>query len=146
MAVVILNLTFISAIDISVSIPGRYERVKAGEELYFAFEIKDPENVGRHDILLEYEIRKGDELINVRTETKGIETQASFFESILIPKNTLSGIYSIIVTVDNKESRSAFFYVKKQINYFLISFLILIAMIIFLILLNLYRIRKSVKK
>ncbi len=74
MVVVILNLTFISAIDISVSIPGKYERVKAGEKLYFSFEIKVPEKVGRHDILLGYEIRKGDEIINVRTKTKGIET------------------------------------------------------------------------
>ena len=144
MVVVILNLTFISAIDISVSIPERYERVKAGEELYFAFEIKDRENVGRHDILLEYEIRKGDELINVRTETKGIETQASFFESILIPKNTQSGIYLIVVTVDNKEYGNAAFFVKNQIDYFLII-MIVILIVIFLILLELYRIRKSVK-
>lgn len=145
-AVVILNLTFISAVDISVSIPGKYERVKAGEELYFNFVIKDLENIGRHDIFLEYEIREEDELITVRTETIAVETQASFFESILIPKDTQSGIYSIIVTVDNKESGSAVFFVEKQINYISTYFLIIIAMLILVILLELYRIRKSVKK
>ena len=143
--VVILNLTFISAIDISVSIPEKYERVKAGEELYFNFEIKDLENIGRHDIFLEYEIRKEDELITARTETIGVETQASFVESILIPKNARSGIYSIVVIVDNKESGSAVFFVESQINYISTYFFIIIVMLIFVILLELYRIRKSVK-
>ena len=145
MVVVILNLTFISAIDISVSIPEKYERVKAGEELYFTFEIKDLKNIGRHDILLKYEIKKEDELINAATETKGVETQASFVESILIPKNARSGIYSIVVIVDNKGVGSAVFFVESQINYISTYFFIIIVMLIFVILLELYRIRKSVK-
>ena len=142
---VVLNLTFISAIYISVSVPEKYTDVIAGEEFYFTFELKEPENLGRHDILLEYEIKKGDKTIAGKTETKAIETQASFIESLLMPKNAQSGIYSIVVTVNNRDSESAVFYVKKQINYFLIIIAIIIIGF-FLTLLELYRIRKFAKK
>ena len=143
-ASVILNLTFISAIYISVSVPEKYTHVIAGEEFYFTFEVKDPKNFGRHDILLEYEIKKGDKTIAGKTETKAIETQASFLESIPIPEDAPSGVYSIVVTID-KESGDAVFYVKKQINYFLIIIAIIIIGF-FLTLLELYRIRKFAKK
>ena len=145
-SIVILNLTFISAIDVSVNVLKEYERVKAGEKVYFTFEIIDPENPGTHDIFLEYEIKKGNEIIIGKTETKGVGIQLSWVKSILIPENAQSGIYSIIVTVDDKASGSSIFYVEKQINYFLIIIVITIIGFLLTWLLVLYRMKKSMKK
>ena len=145
-SVVILNLTFISAIDVSVNVLKEYERVDAGEKVYFTFKIIDPESLGRHDILLEYEIKKGNETITGKTETKGVGIQFSWVKSILIPEDAQSGIYSITVTVDNKTSGSSIFYVEKQINYFLVIMVMIIIGFLLTWLLVLYRMRKSVKK
>jgi hypothetical protein len=113
-----------SAFELSVLIPDKYQEIQAGEILQFQIAIKNVEKIGRHDIRLDYQLKKGDLILNSRRELKAIETQASFLSSIKIPEETPSGIYTIEVIVNEEEEISATFNVKSseiaQIKMYLI--------------------------
>ncbi len=101
-------------IELKIGILEKSHEVQPGEKVYFKVELKDKENLGRHDVSLEYEIKRGNDVIIFSKELKAIETQASFLQSMEIPENVQEGQYSIAVTVNDKESSSASFYVKKS--------------------------------
>ena len=73
----LVNLTYVSTMEVSVSIPEGYKEVKAGETLYFNIELLSPEILGKQDVNLEYQIKKGE-------DTKGyFKYQLEVVESII---------------------------------------------------------------
>ncbi len=121
---ILLTSQFISAFELSVTIPDKYQEIQAGETLQFQIAIKNIEKAGRQDIQLDYQLKKGNIILNSRRELKAVETQASFLSSIKVPEETPSGIYTIEVIVNEKEEVSTNFNVKSsemaQIKIYLI--------------------------
>lgn len=130
---ILLTSQFISAFELSVIIPDKYQKVQAGETLQFQIAIKNIEEAGRHDIQLDYQLKKGDIILNSRRELKAVETQASFLSSIKVPEETPSGIYEIEVIINEKEEASTNFNVKSsemaQIKIYLIILIIAIVIV-----------------
>jgi len=130
---ILLISQFISAFELSVTIPDKYQEIQAGETLQFQIAIKNIEKAGRHDIQLDYQLKKGSIILNSRRELKAVETQASFLSSIKVPEETPAGIYTIGVIVNEKEEVSANFNVKSsemaQIKIYLIILIIAIVVI-----------------
>ena len=92
--------------------------VKAGEAVYFATEVKWPENTGRKDLRIEYSIKNkaGNEVAYLKV-LKAIETQASFMDSMVIPASTASGLYTVQAAISdyadlNQEVVASFAVVK----------------------------------
>lgn len=99
---VLLLPNFVSAITITVNIPGKYSEVKAGEVVYFETEVKWPENDSRKDLRIEYSIKNADgQEIAYLKVLKAIETQASFMDFISIPETTKPGLYKIYGTLSD---------------------------------------------
>ncbi len=140
---ILLTSQFISAFELSVTIPDKYQEMQAGETLQFQIAIKNIEKAGRHDIRLDYQLKKGSIILNSRRELKAVETQASFLSSIKVPKETPSGIYTIEVIVNEKEEVSTNFNVKSsemaQIKIYLIILIIAILIVGGLIFWELHR-------
>jgi len=117
----------VSALDLSVEILEKYHNTKAGEAIYFQVEIQEPETVGRHDVSLEYKIKKDNKVLVSSKELKAIETQASFIVSLNIPDYADSGAYFLSVTVDETEIIETSFNVRgseeeRSQFYFMIIF------------------------
>jgi len=150
MMVLILVMPSIYAISVSVSVPEKYQEIGVGGTLYFKVDLQDQQNVGRHDISLKYDVMRGENVIVSSKELKAIETQASFLSSITIPNSAESGIYNIVVTVNDKESASAAFYIKGLSTESTIDFYMVILFAIVLIgILAVYeidRIRKDIER
>ena len=123
----------LSGLEVSVFVPEKYQRVQAGEMLQFQTSIKNIARSGRHDIQLDYFIKKNEITISNRRELKAVETQASFLASIKVPEETLPGIYNIEVQINEEESALATFYVKSsdvgQIRTYLIILIIAIVLV-----------------
>jgi hypothetical protein len=150
MMVLILVMPSVYAISVSVSVPEKYQEIGVGGTLYFKVDLQDQQNAGRHDISLKYDVTKGENIIVSSKELKAIETQASFLSSITIPSSAESGIYNIVVTVNDNESASAAFYIRGLSTESTIDFYMVILFTIVLIgILALYeidRIRKDIEK
>lgn len=128
---ILLTSQSISAFELSVTIPDKYQEIQAGETLQFQIAIKNIEKAGRHDIRLDYQLKKGSIILNSRRELKAVETQASFLSSIKVPEETPSGIYTIGVIVNEKEEVSTNFNVKSsEIAQIKIYIIILITAIV----------------
>jgi len=154
LAMIALTLAMQSAyaIDVSVSIPDKYQEIGVGGTLFFKVDLQDQQNVGRHDISLKYDVKKGgdEDIIVSSRELKAIETQASFLSSIMIPNSAESGIYNIVVTVNDKESASAAFYIRGLSTEGTIDFYLVILFTIVVIgglaLYEIDRIRKDIER
>lgn len=141
----------LEGLELSVIVPEKYQRVQAGEMLQFEVELKNIKKAGRHDIQLDYYIKKNEIIITHRRELKAVETQASFLSSIKVPEETLPGIYNIEVKINEEESAIATFYVKSsdigQIRTYLIILITLIFVIGGVIVWELHRLTgKTIKK
>jgi len=140
----------LEGLEISVFVPEKYQYVQAGEMLQFQTSIKNIARSGRHDIQLDYYIKKNDIVITHRRELKAVETQASFLSSIKIPEETLPGIYEIDVMINEEESAVATFYVKSsdvgQIKTYLIILIVAILVVGILIFWELHRLVSKLKK
>lgn len=123
----------LEGLELSVVVPEKYQNVRAGEMLQFKIELKNIEKAGRHDIQLDYYIKKNDITLAHRRELKAIETQASFLSSIKVPEETLPGLYNIEVQINEEESSIEVFYVKSsevgQIRAYLIILIIAIVLV-----------------
>jgi len=137
----------LEGLEISVFVPEKYQRVQAGEMLQFQTSIKNIARSGRHDIQLDYYIKKNEITITNRRELKAVETQASFLASIKVPEETLPGIYNIEVQINEEESALATFYVKSsdvgQIRTYLIVLIIAIVLVGGMISWQLHRLTKK---
>jgi len=133
----------LEGLELSVTVPEKYQKVQAGEMLQFQVSLKNIQKAGRHDIQLDYYIKKNDMLLNYRRELKAVETQASFLGSIKVPEETLPGIYEIEVEINEEESALATFYVKSsefgQIKMYLIILILAIVVVGGLIIFELHR-------
>ena len=140
---ILLTSQFVSAFELSITIPDKYQEVQAGETLQFQVVVKNIEKAGRHDIRLDYQLKKGNIILNSRRELKAVETQASFLSSIKVPKETPAGIYTVEVVVNDKEEASTNFDVKSseitQIKIYLIVLIVAIVIMGGLISLELHR-------
>lgn len=123
----------LEGLELSVIVPEKYQKVQAGEMLQFQISLKNIQKAGRHDIQLDYYIKKNEIIITYRRELKAVETQASFLASIKVPEETLPGIYKIEVEINEKESAVATFYIKSsefgQIRMYLIILIIAIVVV-----------------
>ncbi len=123
----------LQGLELSVFVPEKYQNVQAGEMLQFQISLKNIQKLGRHDIQLDYYIKKNEITISNRRELKAVETQASFLASIKVPEETLPGIYNIEVQINEEESAIATFYVKSsdigQIRTYLIVLIIAILVV-----------------
>lgn len=141
------EMLFAKSLDISVSIPEKYQEIIAGDTLNFQIQLENPLQAGREDIILEYSIKKNDILVNYKKELKAIETQASFLSTIQVPEETLPGIYDLVVEVNSNNSATSLFHVKSseigQIKTYLIILISAIIVIGVLISFELYKLRKT---
>jgi hypothetical protein len=105
------------ALNLGIHIPEKYLEVVAGERLAFEVDIKYPENPGRKDLRMTYQIKKGGEVLSESKTLKAIETQSSFMDYMVVPGSLEVGTYTIsnIVQdyVDLNENISASFRVIK---------------------------------
>lgn len=141
----------LEGLELSVVVPEKYQRVQAGEMLQFEVTLKNIQKAGRHDIQLDYYIKKNEIIITHRRELKAVETQASFLSSIKVPEEILPGIYNIEVEINEEKSSLATFYVKSsdigQIRIYLISLIITIIVVGILISWELHRlVKKGLKR
>lgn len=143
---VILNIILVSSIYVSIKVPEEFKEINSGEELYFTFDIKDLEDIEMQDILLEYEIIKGNKTITASSETKSIAIQASFIKSIIIPKETRSGVYLVVIKVNNKTTASDTFYVKNYNQFIIGIFIILLLIILIKLFDEIYKLKKKIKR
>ena len=137
-------------LELSVTVPEKYQRVQAGEMLQFQIELKNIQKAGRHDIQLDYYIKKNNIIITHKREIKAVETQASFLSSIKVPEETLQGLYDIEVMI-NKETRSIdAFYVRSsetaQIKTYLLLILVAILSVGGVVTWELHRLVKKKKR
>ncbi|MCW8965247.1 MAG: hypothetical protein OQK82_00960 [Candidatus Pacearchaeota archaeon] len=140
-----INLTYVSALSVTIHVPEKYTNVVAGERFYFEIEIKYPENPKRKDLRLEYEIlTKDGEIIAQSKVLKAVETQASFIDFIVIPENAKEGLHIVNIKVkdyeDLSEDVSASFYVKSSNEIRLYFFILLgvITLVGILVLINIF--------
>lgn len=143
---VILNIILVSSIYVSINVPEEFKEINSGEELYFTFDIKDLEDIEMQDILLEYEIIKGNKTITASSETKSIAIQASFVKSIIIPKEIRSGVYLVVIKVNNKTTASDTFYVKNYNQFIIGIFIILLLIILIKLFDEIYKLKKKIKR
>jgi hypothetical protein len=144
-------LPSVMGLSAAVRIPEKYTEVKSGERVYFEIEIKYPENPSRKDITLNYEVKKGNEIIASSKVLKAVETQASFMDFLVIPETAQKGLYKISVIISDYDSLnediSASFNVITQKDeqvkfYFLITIGVVVLMGI-LVLLEIFLMRKK---
>jgi len=112
----------VSAMSISVGIPEKYSKIKAGEKVYLEIEVKWPENAGRKDLRIEYSVKNknGEEVAYLKV-LKAIETQASFMDVISIPESVPAGMYKISAKISdyknlNQEVEASFNVAKSGNN------------------------------
>jgi len=115
-AVVVITKSVL-ALNLVIHIPEKYLEVTAGERLMFELEIKYPENIGRKDLRLTYQVKKGNEIVSESKVLKAIETQSSFMDYMTIPESLDVGTYTITNKVQDygnlNEQVSADFRVVK---------------------------------
>ena len=123
----------LEGLELSVIVPEKYQKVQAGEMLQFEISLKNLQKTGRHDIQLDYYIKKNEIVITHRRELKAVETQASFLSSIKVPEETPSGIYTIEVIINEKEEVSTNFNVKSsemaQIKMYILILTVIIVIV-----------------
>jgi len=149
MIFIIVFVRSVSALDLSVNILEKYHNVRAGEAIYFEIKIQEPERIGRHDVSLEYKVKRANKVLVSFKELKAIETQASFIEAIKIPDYAESGAYFLSVTIDESEIVEVSFNVRgaeedRTQYYFLIIFSSMVVVGI-LVWFEIHRIRQSVE-
>jgi len=130
-------INFVSSLSLDLSIPKEYSEVVSGESVYFQINVKYPENTLRQDLVLEYKILDENGKVLARLETlKAIETQFSLFESIVVPKDLVSGMYVLNVQVSSggilmNEINTSFNVVDEKESLLVIFLIIFLGAVIF---------------
>jgi len=104
MVAVLIITKSVLALNLVIHIPEKYLEVTAGERLTFELEMKYPENIGRKDLRLTYQIKKDNEIISESKVLKAVETQSSFMDYITIPESVEVGTYTIANKVQDYEN------------------------------------------
>jgi uncharacterized membrane protein len=121
--------------DISLTIPEYSLERYSGEKVYTLLEIFNLGKLGTVDVLLEYTLKNFEgETILIREDSMAVETQASRFEILELPKNLKPGNYFISVKVkyDGKFAVSSdqFSVLKKNNFYEGVFFIIFILLLV----------------
>lgn len=123
-----------SALSIVARISDQTTEVSGGDRLYFDIEIKYPENVGRKDLRIEYQIREDGQVVASEKVLRAVETQASFLDYIIVPKSTKSGMHDLHVVVEDyaglHKEVSASFHVQKGIDQLTAYFFVLLGAVV----------------
>jgi hypothetical protein len=119
------------ALSLTIHVPEKYANVSAGERFYFELDVKYPENPGRKDLRLTYQILEGEIVISESKVLKAVEAQASFIDFIVIPDNVKSGIHTIKVNISDydklsEEVTATFHVVEKPGDQIKLYFLLLL--------------------
>ncbi len=86
-----------SLFDVSLNIPAKYKSLRPGDDLFFQVTLLNLGEIGKVDVLMEYEIKDFDgKIIAAFDETVAVETQASFSKTIKLPDDIASGDYVIL--------------------------------------------------
>ena len=143
----VLFMNQASAITAVVNVPERYSEISAGERVYFETNVKWPENTERKDLRIEYSVQnqEGHEIAYLKV-LKAIETQASFMDSINIPKSTLPGTYYLFIKISDYEDLSQDIGVsfkvgvssEKKIFFFLYLIIGILGIITFVVLVQIF--------
>ena len=132
----ISSLINVSALSATVHVPEKYNEVNAGDRFYFELAIRYPENPTRVDLRLEYEVvDDGGEVVTQAKALKAVETQASFLDFVVLPEKMDYGKYNINVYVkdygDLSEKVGSSFYVTKNRVDMLFTYIYLLALAVF---------------
>ena len=132
----IFSLINVSALSATVHVPEKYNEVNAGDRFYFELAIRYPENPTRVDLRLEYEVvDDGGEVVTQAKALKAVETQASFLDFVVLPEKMDYGKYNINVYVkdygDLSEKVGSSFYVTKNRVDMLFTYIYLLALAVF---------------
>lgn len=96
-----------SSYNIEIDLPDEYENVVAGDKIWFATKIFNLVNKERIDIVLDYSlIDDAGAIINSKTETVAIQTQASFVGTLNIPDSAHKGVYSLEIQIVTKTGQA----------------------------------------
>ncbi len=128
------------ALSLDAIISDQSTQVEGGDRLYFEVDIKYPENSTRQDLRLEYQIKENGMVIETEKVLRAVETQTSFLDYIVVPKNAKGGIHELNVIVrdyngDINESVSATFNITKGMDEITKYFFVILAVILFVALL-----------
>ena len=122
------------ALSLSAYISDQSTEVAPGDRLYFDVEIKYPENPQRADLRLTYEIFEDGKSVTNEKVLRAVETQASFLDYIVVPKNAKGGSHDLKVTVEDysnlHQEVSASFKMLKGIDQVTIYFFILLGAVL----------------
>ncbi len=122
------------ALSLSAYISDQSTEVSPGDRLYFDVEIKYPENSQRADLRLTYEIVENSNVIASEKVLRAVETQTSFLDYIVVPKNAKSGTHELKVIVEDyanlHQEVSASFSILKSINQLTVYFFILLGAVV----------------
>lgn len=142
--VIIVYPKFSYAINITVRIGDQYTEISGGDRLYFEVEIKYPENLKRKDLRLEYQIIEpaidagtsgNTKIIASGKVLRVIETQTSFLDYIVVPKNAKAGVKELrVIVADYQELNEEVFATfrvskpesKTSVRFFPIGFAFLV--------------------
>jgi hypothetical protein len=138
------------AISIATRISDQSTDVSGGDRLYFEVEIKYPENDQRKDLRIEYQVLENGKTIASEKVLRAVETQASFLEYIVIPKNASGGIHELKAEIsdyaDMREEVSATFNVLSGMDRITIYFFILLGAVCFVGCLVIVQVRSILKR
>jgi len=141
----------VNSISLEVNVSDKYSEVVAGEKFYFELDVKYPENLGRVDLRFEYKIYGVDDKLVAQAKVlKAVETQASFIDSISIPKSLEKGVYVLKVRILDyseldEEIITSFHVVNLKDDNLQMYFIILIVVVVFVALLVIYDLRMNAK-
>ncbi len=128
--------TPVHAASVVVSIPESDSIVKAGERVYFQIDFLYPDNQGRHDFTIAYNLAEGEAIIASAQVIKAVETQASFSDYMVVPANAGSGLHTIRISITDDHGASIAsgaadsFQVQSNYDWATIEFFILLAAIL----------------
>ena len=139
--------------DVSLNIPARYKSLEAGDDLFFQVTLFNLGEVGKVDVLMEYEVKDfNGKVVASLTETVAVETQASFSKTIKLPYDIKTGDYVVLARAKyglTVATASDLFTIGKKeerfVQYTILIGILIIILILILIVYELRKIRRRIK-
>lgn len=134
--------------DVSLNIPAKYKNLNPGDDLFFQVTLLNLGEIGKTDVLLEYEIKDFEgKIIFSQSETVAVETQASFSKTIKLSPDIAFGDYVVLVRAKyglTVATASDVFNVgKREERIVQYAILIGILIIILILILIMYELRRA---
>ncbi|MBS3087934.1 hypothetical protein J4226_05050 [Candidatus Pacearchaeota archaeon] len=113
----------VSAFALSIEILDKYTNVLAGDSVYFKMNVEYPENLEQKDLTLEYKMFDEQGNLIARIDSlRDIEAQLSVFNSMVIPRGSKPGLYTITIEIKDGENSigkasASFNVVNEEVNW-----------------------------